>query len=53
MLVRFDVNIDGYDSAYLAGSKKEPTTYGIRFKDFVKGEGMNILKLAARYEENN
>ena len=53
MLQRFDVRIEGYDSALINMVENAGEFSSIRFKDYIKNEGKTILKNAAKYEENN
>ena len=53
LLQRFDVRIEGYDSALINLVKNAGKFSSIRFKDYVKKEGKTVLKHAAKYEDNN
>ena len=50
LLQRFDVRIEGYDSALINLVKNAGKFSSVRFKDFVKNDGKATLKHAGKYE---
>lgn len=50
LLQRFDVRVEGYDSALINLVRNAGKFSSIRFKDYVKNEGKSTLKHAAKYE---
>lgn len=53
MYQRFDIKIEGYTAALTNLVQNSGKLSAIRFKDYVKGEGKDVLAKAAEYEKNN